>query len=112
MALRLHIAAHYAEGHHRSAVLGDHRWDDRVKWPLAWGVAIGPPRRKIEQLAAVLQAEPESSRAKSGAEAAEIALNERDHVSVPVRGRQINCVPLIKRRIAGGDAFCCALGID
>ena len=59
VALRLHVAAHDAEAHHRAAVLGDQRGNDRVERPLPGGVGVRTAGREVEQFAAVLQAEPE-----------------------------------------------------
>ena len=39
---------------------------------------------KVKQLAAVLEDKSESIRRKPGAHAAVIALNERDHITVPI----------------------------
>ena len=57
LALRLHAAAHDAEGHPGLAALAGEAGDDGVEGPLARGIDVGVAVGQGEQLAAVLEHE-------------------------------------------------------
>ena len=103
--LRLKVAAHHAEAHHRLAVFGDEGGNDCVERSFAGGVGVWVAGFEIEQLAAVLQAEAELWRTQARSEAAEVALDERDHVVVFVGRSEINRIARCARRGCQGWTF-------
>ncbi len=103
MRLRLHRAAHHAEAEPRLAVLRDEGRDDGVEGPLARGIGIELAVPQIEQLAPALQAEPQSRRTQPRPEAPEVALDQRHHVAVLVRHREVNRVSLLEDRVSRLD---------
>jgi len=105
MALRLHIASHHAEAHHGPPFLGEECRNDRMKRPLAGGVRIGMAGFEIKQCSTILQAKAEPGGTQPRSKAQIVALNERNHVVVFVRGCEIDRVALRERRVTRRKSF-------
>ena len=82
LALRLHVAAHDAEGHPGLAVLGGEAGNDGLEGALAGLVDVGMAVLKREEFAAVLEHEAEAVGDEAGAHAAEVGLDHGDHHAV------------------------------
>ncbi len=89
MALRLKIAPHHAERHHRLAIFGHECRDDRVERTFVRFQAIAMFWIKRKCFAAILHHETDAVRTDRGTESAEVALDQRDHVALAIGGRQI-----------------------
>ena len=105
VGLRLVVAAHHAERHHRAPVLREHRRHQRVQRPLVRADLVRMTRLQRESRAAVVQRDAGVAGHEAGAEAAEERLDERDHVAVAVRRRQVDRVAAID----AGEVRCVVL---
>ena len=104
MPLRLHRAAHDAEGGERGAVrLHGEAGDDGVERPLSGRDLVDMAGRQREAGAAVLQADAGAGHDDAGAEAHEIRLDERHHHAVRIRGGEVDRAARLRRAI-GGEA--------
>ncbi len=99
LALRLHVAAHDAEGHPGLAVFGGEAGDDGLEGALAGGVDVGMAVLEGEEFATVLEHEAEAVGDEAGAHAAEVGLDLRDHDAVFVGDGEVGGVA-----VAGGLA--------
>ena len=102
LALRLHVAAHDAEGHPGLTVLAGEAGDDGLEGALAGGVDVGVAVLEGEELAAVLEHEAEAVGDEAGAEAAEVGLDLRDHDAVFVGDSEVSGVAVVGG-VAGMD---------
>ena len=111
LALRLHVAAHDAEGHPGLAVFGGEAGDDGLEGALAGGVDVGVAVLEGEELAAVLEHEAEAVGDEAGAHAAEVGLDLRDHHAVFVGDGEVGGVA-VAGGLAGMDGSEDAVGLD
>ena len=95
MALRLHLPAHHTETDPRPAILRDERRDDRLKRTFARRISVELSFLEIKQRPAILQRETQPLRRHARTEAQIQTLNQRYHVPLPVRRRQINRVAVV-----------------
>ncbi len=79
VALRLHGAAHQAEGRDRLAVLGDEGRDDGVERPLPGADLVGMALGRDEPRGAVLQRNARARHDDARAEAGVVRLDQRHH---------------------------------
>ena len=112
VCLRLGRAAHDAEGDPRCSVLRDEGWDDRVEGALARGIAIWLSGFEVKELAAVLQDESQVGWRHSGAHAAVVALDERDHVAFGIRCAEVDGVSFFSDGCTWGLSQCSVLGVN
>ena len=112
VALRLHRAAHEAEGFPRRAVLQHEAGDNRLERALARRVDVGVARFEGEEFAAILEGEAEAGHRDAGAHAAVVRLDERHHVALGVCGAQIDGVAILERGVAGVIGAGGAGGVD
>jgi hypothetical protein len=102
MALRLHVAAHHAEAHHRLPSLvrkaGMMVWKGR----LPGATTLGWPRQ-AEAVAAVLQRDAVARHHHARAEAHVVALDEADHHAALVGRGQVDGAAL--DRVAGAEVL-------
>ena len=94
MTLRLHVAAHDAEGEPRLFVLHREARNDGVKGTFARRINIRVARLHREKLTAILKHEAESRHDDAAAHAAEITLNQAHHISLIIRGAHVDGVAL------------------
>ena len=112
MALRLHVAAHHAETHERLAVLRDERGNDRVKWTLARLENVGMPFFEREQRPAILKTEAQTVRHQPRPETAIITLDQRYHVTILIRNRQVDSIARTQTRMTRLDGPKNLLGME
>ena len=75
--------------------------DDGVKGALAWGEGVGLGRVEHEKGAAILQDEAHAANGDAGAEAGEIALDQRDDIALPIDSGEISCIAGGRRAALG-----------
>ena len=103
VALRLHVATHHAEAHHRLSVLRQESRDDGVERALARAHQVVAAGVERETVAAVLQAQPVARDDHTRAEAHVVALDEADHHAAGVGRGQIDGAAL--RQVAGAEVL-------
>ena len=105
MPLRLHVAAHDAEGEHRLAVAGDEAGDDRVERALAGREALGWPGSRSNRAPRSCRQKPESVGDHARAEADVVALDQRDGIEILVDHGQVTVSPLARRGSPAGNCL-------
>src|ERR1700684_2685098 len=107
LSLRLHVAAHDAEGEPGYAASGGESRDDGLKGALAWSVDVGVAVLEGEELAAILKHKSEAVGDEARTHAAEVRLNLGDHEAVAVGGGEVGGVAVTGRLagIDGGEDF-------
>ena len=112
VSLRLHGAAHQAEGEPGPAVLRHHGRYDGMEGPLVGGEGVAVRGIQREELAPVLDRKPRALRHDARSESPEDALDERHGVAVLVDDGHVGRIPVLQDGIAGRDVHGRPAGID
>ena len=92
MALWLHVATHYAKAHKGFAIFSYKCGNNSMEWPFVWLVNIHVALFKREKFSAVLEDKSQPAGCHSRAHSPEIALDQRNHVSLFIGSGQVNGV--------------------